>query len=196
MATQDNLAVGRRRYLRHPLVVLAATTLTVAVLGVPSGFVWAAIAPRVALVVTGHGAGQVANPETKAFIAGDGWFCVIGIVGGLLAGIAGYLVAVRRRGALAALGLILGGLAAALLAWWIGRSVGLASFRNALTASRPGTVLHAPLVLRAHGAVVIWPLTSALLVALAELLTGPQRDAAQDAALYPPGSAPPSKIGG
>jgi hypothetical protein len=179
MAVADELASGRPK--RPPALrlalILAGVTAAVALLGVPAGFAWVAIAPRVTIVVTGHGVAQVVNPETKAFIAADGWFCVVGVLGGLLAGVAGYLVAVRRYGPVAVAGLIAGGLAASLVEWWIGRSVGLAPFRRALFLSHQGAVLHAPLVLRAHGALVVWPLTAALVVGLAELLAGQPRDA-------------------
>lgn len=164
------------RVLGRPPVVLVTVTAAVAMLGVPAGFGWAALAPRVVVLVTGSGAAEVLNPETKAFIAADGWFCLLGIAAGLLAGVVGYLVAVRRHGAVAVAGLMLGGLAASLLEWWIGRSIGLASFRTALLLSRNGAVLHAPLALRAHGALVIWPLTSAIFVGLAELLSGQRPD--------------------
>ena len=59
------------------------------------------------------------NAETTAFIVADAWFVLIAAAGGLLTGIAGYVYVVRRRGAPAALGLILGGLAAAAIMWWI-----------------------------------------------------------------------------
>jgi hypothetical protein len=175
MAVEEMLVSNRRRQrtLARPVVIIAGVTVAVAVLGVPAGFAWAAIAPRVAVMVTGHGAAAVINPETSAFIAADGWFCVVGVIGGLLSGVVGYVTAVRRHGPAAVAGLLLGGIGASLVAWWIGRNIGLASFHRALHLSRQGTVLHAPLVLRAHGALVIWPLTSALVVGLAELLAGP-----------------------
>jgi hypothetical protein len=200
MAVAETPASGRPKH--RPALrlarILAAITAAVALLGVPAGFAWAAIAPRVAVVVTGNGVAEVINPETKAFIAADGWFCVMGVLGGLLTGVAGYLIAVRRHGPVAVAGLILGGLAASLIEWWIGRSAGLASFHRALFLSRQGAVLHAPLVLRAHGALVVWPLTAALVVGLAELLAGQPRDTR---ALMPPGggrdrSGAAPKLGG
>jgi len=193
---------ARDRPKRHPALrlalVLAAITAAVALLGLPAGFAWVAIAPRVSVVVTGHGVAQVVNPETKAFIAADGWFCVVGVIGGLLAGVAGYLIAVRRRGPAAVAGLILGGLAASLVQWWIGAGIGRASFRRALYVSHRDAVLHAPLMLRAHGALVVWPLTAALVAGLAELLAGQPRDTQ---ALMPPGgerdrSGAAPKLGG
>jgi hypothetical protein len=174
MALPDTLAAGStpHRSSALSLAIFGAIVIAIAVAGMACGFLWAAVAPRVAVSVTGHGLAEVVNPETKAFIAADGWFCVISAAAGLLAGVAGYLAAVRRNDGAATLALIVGGLAASLAQWWVGKQVGLASFRSALLIRHAGTVLHAPLALRAHGAVVIWPLTTALVVGLAELLAG------------------------
>ena len=195
MPKGETLADGRRqrRALAGPLVVLAVVTVAVALLGVPGGFIWSAITPRVLVVVTGQGVAQVVNPETKAFIAADGWFCVVGMLGGLLAGAVGYVTAVRRRGAAAAAGLILGGLAASLVQWWIGRDIGRASFRGALYVSHHGAVLHAPLELSARTALVIWPLTASLLVGLDELVAGRPRDRPGRPGAGTPGSAAPPR---
>ena len=67
-----------------------------ALLGVVAGFLWAVAAPRPLLVMTGHGTAAVINAETSAFIAADGWYCFICLAGGLLSGLLGYLLAVRR----------------------------------------------------------------------------------------------------
>jgi hypothetical protein len=193
MAVAEKVASGRpgRRPALRLILVLAGVTAAVALLGVAAGVAWIAIAPRVAVVITGQGVAEVTNPETRAFIAADGWFCVLGVIGGLLAGMAGYLAAVRRHGPLAVAALMLGGLAASLVQWWIGRSAGLAQFRKALFLSHQGTVLHAPLVLRAHGALVVWPLTVALVVGLAELLAGQPRKAQA----LSPGDGEPDRSG-
>ncbi len=100
MAVEETLASARRQaphLARAAWVVLAVVTVAVALLGVPGGFMWSAIIPRVTVIVTGPGVAEVMNPETKAFIAADGWFCVVGVIGGLLAGVVGYVAAVRRR---------------------------------------------------------------------------------------------------
>jgi hypothetical protein len=142
------------------------------VAGLPGGLAWAAIAPRAAVVVTGRGAADVVNPETPAFIAADGWFCVIGLAGGFLCGLAAYFAAVRSRGAAPAAGVIAGGLGASMVAWWVGRNIGLSAFHTDLMTSHTGTVLQGPLMLRAHSALVLWPIGTALTVLAAELLFG------------------------
>ena len=108
------------------------------------------------------------NPETTAFIAADAWFVLIAAVGGLLTGIAGYLLLVRRWGAPAALGLILGGLAAAALMMWIGDNYGHAAFQHRLLTDRAGTYLHAALSLGSKGALAFWPMLVALVIVVPE----------------------------
>lgn len=159
-----------RRGLR-PIVSPALTCVLAALAGVPGGLIWAAIAPRAHVVVTGRGAATVANPETSAFIAADGWFCVAGLAGGLLCGSA-YLLAVRKRGALTAAALIIGCCGASLLAWWIGHILGLSGYHTDLMTSHPGAVLAAPLTVRAHSALGSWPFGAALAVVVVEMKAG------------------------
>lgn len=151
-----------------------------AVAGGPGGLIWAAVAPRALVTLTGHGAANVINPETPAFVAADGWFCVIGLAGGVLCGLAGYFAAVRRRAApgaaaLTAAALIIGAVGASLIAWQIGSNIGLPGLHAELMAGHAGAVMHAPLTLRARSALVSWPFGAALALLAAELVTGQRR---------------------
>ena len=148
------------------LIPLAAT----AVIGIPAGYIWALLAPRALAQVVSRGAANVVNAETTAFIAADAWFVLIASVGGLLTGIAAYLLVVRRRGAPAAVGLILGGLGAAALMWWMGENYGRAQFQHRLLTEPKGTYLHASLSLGSKGAIVFWPIFAALAVAVPEAI--------------------------
>lgn len=142
-----------------------------ALLGLLTGFIWSAVAPRALLVVQGHGVAYVVNSETNAFIVADAWFCLLTAVAGLVCGLAGYLVAVRRYGALPLVGLLLGGVAGSWLAMWVGQQQGLAGFRARLAASPAGTRLREPLVLGGHGALAFWPLFVGLLVGSVEVIS-------------------------
>ncbi len=144
------------------LVAAAAAIVGTAVLGVGAGFLWLALAPRALLVVVGPGSANVVNPETSAFIAADGWFILLSVLGGLVSGLAGYVLVVRRYREPAMAGVLVGGLAAALVAMWIGERSGRAAFSHGLTAGQPGSVLRAPLVLGGHGALAFWPLAAGL----------------------------------
>ena len=141
-------------------LALAAVILGSALLGVAAGFIWSALAPRPLLVVTARGSADVVNPETTAFIVAAAWFTVLSLIGGAISGLLGYLYAVRRFGAAAMLSVLLGAVAAALLARWIGQQAGAATFNHLLVVSRPGTLLRAPLALGGVGALAFWPLAA------------------------------------
>jgi hypothetical protein len=144
------------------VVTLAAVIAGTALLGAVTGFIWAAAAPRALVVVVGRGSADVVNPETSAFIVAEAWFTLLTVVGGVISGLLGYALAVRRGGAPAMAAVLVGGLAAALIAKWIGQRSGTAAFNRALAAGRPGALLHAPLALGGLGALTFWPLVAGL----------------------------------
>jgi hypothetical protein len=156
--------------LRSAVLALLATAAASAVLGLLTGLVWSAVAPRALLIVQSRGVAYVANAETSAFIEADAWFCLLTAAAGLICGLAGYLLAVRRYGAAALAGLVLGGVAASVLAMWVGQQQGLAAFRSRLAVGTAGTRLREPLALGGHGALAFWPLFAALLVGSIELI--------------------------
>jgi hypothetical protein len=182
--------------LRATVLALIATVAASALLGLLAGFIWSAVAPRALLIVQSRGVAYVVNSETSAFIAADGWFCLLTAAGGVICGVAGYFIAVRRYGAMALVGLLAGGVAASLLAMWIGQRQGLASFRATLAASPAGTRLHEPLALGGHGALAFWPLFVALVAGTIELASQMMdRSSADGAIAGPAGPAYPGDIG-
>jgi hypothetical protein len=158
-------------WLRPAILVFLATVAASALLGLLAGLIWSAVAPRALLVVQGRGVAFVANPETTAFIVADAWFCLLTALGGLMCGAAGYLLAIRRHGAVALAGLLAGGVAASWLAMWVGQQQGLALFRSRLAASPAGTRLREPLMLGGHGALAFWPLLVGLVAGSIELIS-------------------------
>jgi len=163
-------AAGAVQPWRGSLLALVAVVLGSALLGALGGIIWARDAPRVVYVVVSGGA-QVVNPETSAFIVADAWFCLIGVAGGVISGLLGYLLAVRRYGAVTMAGILGGGLAAAYVVMWIGQRAGRAAFESRLVASKPGTLLRAPLMLGAHGALAFWPLAAGLVAGSIEAVS-------------------------
>jgi hypothetical protein len=146
------------------LIALAGS----AVLGIVAGLIWAAVAPRPLLQEIARGEAELVNAESTAFIVADAWFALICAVGGLITGIVGYRVLVRRAGAAAAAGLILGAVAAALVAMWIGDNIGLGTYNHLLASSATGTVFHASLTLGAKSTLAFWPLFTSGVILLAE----------------------------
>jgi hypothetical protein len=145
-----------------------------AVIGIAGGLVWAAVAPRVQyrmFALKPEPTAYATNPETSAFIAADGWYCLIALVGGALIGLLAYLFAVRRFGALAMAGAVAGSIAAAFIAKWLGHQAsGGPGFNKLLATSKPGTYLYAPISLGSHGALAFWPLAAAAVAGGIELI--------------------------
>jgi hypothetical protein len=169
--SQPPLRRGRSGLL-VALVVLVAVIAGTAVLGAATGFLWASLAPRALAVVVARGSANVVNPETNAFIAADGWFTLLTVIGGVISGLLGYALAVRRQGATAMAGVLAGALAAALIAMWIGQRSGTAAFNHGLAIDRPGTLLRVPLVLGGHGPLAFWPIAAGLTAGGSELVVG------------------------
>ncbi|MGA4730127.1 DUF2567 domain-containing protein [Micromonospora taraxaci] len=138
-----------RRPLRTVATVLASV-LAVAVLGVPFGLLWAGLAPDTPVLKTAEGA-IYADPQPEQPIAADGWFSLLGLAFGLLVALALWFVLRRRRGPVGLLAAVLGALAAAPVAWQVGRRIGLATFDRLLDTAPAGQAFTKPADLRAGG---------------------------------------------
>jgi len=187
------------RGLPAALAALAAVVAGTALLGAVAGFGWAAVAPRALIVVLGPGTPYAVNPETSAFIAADGWFTLLTVAGGVISGLLGYGLAVRRHGALAMAGVLVGGAVAALIAKWIGQQSGAAAYGHSLAAGQPGVPLREPLMLGGLGALAFWPLAAGLVAGGIEAVIllrerGPARSPSQAVAL-PLGYGPAAAAG-
>jgi len=150
------------------LAAFAVALAGSAVLGVAAGLIWAVVAPRALLQEVAHGEAQVVNLETSAYITADGWFCVIVAAGGLITGVLGYRILVRRAGWAATAGLVLGALAAALITLWVGENIGLGTYNHLLASSAVGVYFNSSLALGAKSALTFWPLLTSLAILLAE----------------------------
>ncbi len=159
----------RGRALLAAVLVIAAG----AVIGVASGLLWAAVAPRVQYVMVSlkPPTAYATNPETSAFIAADGWYCFIALAGGALLGLLAYFLAIRRYGALPMAGAVAGSIVAGLITAWLGHQAsGGPGFNQLLATSKRGSYLYAPISLGSHGAVAFWPLAAAVVAGGIELL--------------------------
>ena len=166
--TQPDPQPGRA--LLAAVLVLAGSAVT----GLAGGLIWAVVAPRVQYqmyTLKPQPTAYATNPETSAFIAADGWYCFIALVGGALIGLLAYLLAIRRYGALPMAGAVAGSVAAAFIAQWLGHEAsGGPGFNHVLATSRPGTYLYAPISLGSRGALAFWPLAAAAVAGGIELM--------------------------
>ena len=161
--------------MKGRLTACAAALAGSAVLGVAAGLIWATVAPRALLQEVGHGEAQLVNAETTAYILADAWFCLIAAIGGVITGIAGYRLLVRRAGWTAAAGLVLGSVAASLLMLWTGENIGLGTYHHLLATGPAGAVFHDSLALGAKSTLAFWPLCTSAVILLAE--SGARRSA-------------------
>jgi hypothetical protein len=131
------------------------TGLVVAAAGVPLGLLWAWLAPSVPVMAT-DGAGVVVNdPSPEQYIAADGWFALLGLGFGVLAAAAAWLLRRRDRGPGLLLGVTVGALAAAPVAWQVGRRLGLSAYQRWQESAAPGATFARPPDLHAHAALLV-----------------------------------------
>ena len=139
--------------------VLAVVIL--AVLGVGVGCVWAVVSPHVAVVITADGPNWRPNSGDE-FFAGEGAFALIAIAVGLLSGIAAWFAARRWRGPVLLAGLVVGSVAGALIAWQVGRQVGLSAYKDLLDSTDVGREFNRPVEVRSKGILLLQPLAAAV----------------------------------
>jgi hypothetical protein len=174
-----------KRRLAVFVVALAGSAL----LGAVAGLIWGAVAPRALFQEVQPGEALLVNAETTAFIVADAWFCAIAAVGGLLTGLAGGRLLVRRDGWPATAGLVGGAVAAAYMAMWIGGLTGLSTYNHLLATSAAGTYFHASLSLGAKSALAFWPLLTSAVIAIGSAGgRDPEPELAQPATGPEPGS--------
>lgn len=175
--TIPELAGGGGR--RGAAAGLALALVGSAILGLPAGLIWGEVAPRALLREISVGTAEVIHPETSAFIGADGWFCLIAAVAGLLTGLAGYRFGIARRGqgagAAVTAGLVLGAVAAGFVMLWLGEQIGRSGYTRDLASSPHGTMFNASLALGAKSALAFWPLLTAIVIVLGEIVRGDRR---------------------
>jgi hypothetical protein len=179
-------------------------------LGGPAGLLWAWLAPH-ATAARPDGVAVFVGYNNEVFIASDATLGVIGLVIGIVAGVAGYLWR-SKRGPWMAIGLAVGGAAGSLLASFVGHQIGLSTFNRLVNEAPAGLEFSVPVSVRAAGVLLIEPLVAVLVYVVTagwskygdlrrgdfeippEIWPGVSSDSAEPAA-PPAESAPPSAAG-
>jgi hypothetical protein len=154
---------ARRRPWRRSLAVGALAAAVVAAAGVPFGLLWSWVSPSVPVGRGGQGGVVVNDPSPEQFVAADGWFTLLGVGFGVLAAITGWLILRRDRGPALLLGIVLGALGAAGVAWQVGRRLGLADYERWQQVAAAGDTFDRPPDLHAHGPLLV-PAFAAVIV--------------------------------
>ncbi|MER7419263.1 DUF2567 domain-containing protein [Micromonospora peucetia] len=136
----------RGRAVRLALLAVLAASL----LGVPLGLLWAALAPDTPVVKVTDGA-VYAEPQPEQPIAADGWFSLLGLGFGVLVALALWFLLRRVRGPVGLLSAVFGTFGAALVAWQVGRRMGLAGYERLMESAPVGQAFNKPADLRAGG---------------------------------------------
>jgi hypothetical protein len=179
----------RKTELRQGAVVL----LAVAVPGLLLGLLWLWLAPRIPLI-SDSTAVFLKDTEGEESIGADGTFVLLALAFGAVSAALVFLF--RRSGGTAVvLGLALGGLLGAVVAWRFGTWLGPTS--DVVAHARQvgkGVTFDAPLELNAKGALLAWPV-AAMVVHLALTALFGQRDPEPEWDWGAPAYASPSEDG-
>lgn len=162
-----------REFARSLAPQVAAALFVVvcgAVLGLVAGLVWTRLADHVRVVITAQGP-DLLTYETNQFFAADGMFALIGLVGGVLVGIGAYRWR-SRRGVVLLFGAGLAAVVAGLLAWQLGRQIGLAHYHQLLHSAHVGAQFDRPVDLRTKATLLWWPLGALLAYTVLVLFSG------------------------
>lgn len=151
----------RRPLLQHPLArdlaVVVGWFVVAAVIG---ALVWWQVTPLAEYTRTAT-SGQMDEEQLGRQVSADGWFFVIGTLGGLVSGVA--LLALRRRDPVATVVLVtLGGLLASWLMLRLGLWLGPASPKDVLPHVAVGHKVPMQLKTSATGVDLAWPLGALL----------------------------------
>lgn len=132
----------------------------------PAGLLWSALAPRFGVTVSASGLSSGDLESSKAFIGADGSFFLVMLLAGALCGVVGWWL-FRQAGPVTVLALVVGGIAAGLIAATVGLMPGAHTAVAALTegsAYRGHVDLylgrldeHHDLSMRATWAFLAWP---------------------------------------
>jgi Protein of unknown function (DUF2567) len=142
---------------RREIAVGLGALATLAALGLAVALAWEAVAPRLAFRIVSPGNAVTVTPEGEQFFATDGWFAVLTLAVGVLAAVLLWRVR-SARGPVVLVGLALGGLAGAVVAWKFGTVLAPAPSDAAL--HQVGRVVYPALRLRALAMLVVEPVVA------------------------------------
>lgn len=189
---RDPESLAAARSWRHDLVVAAIIIVALELVALPVGLLWGHVAPH-PLFSAGGSSLDLAEASAKPLVRGDAWFLLITGGVGIVAAVVVFLTA-KRAEIGATLGLAIGGLIAAWLAWRIGHAWtgGLQPIQLALkpdnTKARIAADLGARVVL------ISWPVAAVAVHGLLYALTWPAKakvEAVPPAEVWPAPSGPP-----
>ena len=151
-----------------PVRVVAFVALGLG-LGALAGVVWWALVDLPAYVVGSDGGAGITERGLSEFVAGDAWFCAIGLFVGVGLGLIGWRQLADLGWPLVLLVAAVT-IAAALVCWLVGHELGPSDFVQRLAPARPGDEVPIELTLRARASLLTWPFLAIIPVLLGSSL--------------------------
>lgn len=178
--------------VRRPVVrgVLFYTVL-LAALGAVAGVVWHAVVRLPVYHVGDMGRASTTERGLTGYFGTDAWFCLLGAVVGLLAGVLAWRWFRRIGWPVVPLALLAATLAG-LLCWWVGTSLDPDDFASRIATAHPGDDVPVDFRLRSLPALLVWPFFATIPVLLGSSLGRDEDDPAQRTA--PQGERPQRPI--
>jgi hypothetical protein len=164
----DEPALKGRQAPRLAVQLFAFATASLG-LGAAAGVLWWLIVNPPAYELNSNGGASTSERGLTEFISGDAWFCAIGLVVGLLIGLAAWRW-LRSIGWTVVLVVLVCAVAAALTCWLVGYRLGPGDFSARLAAAQPGQLVPIPLTLRARASLLTWPFFAVIPVLLGSSL--------------------------
>lgn len=119
----------------------------VSALGWPLGVLWQAVAPNIPVLVVADGA-VYGDTQPEQFMGGDAWFALLGLAFGIVVASVTWVTCKQLRGPLGLAVLAVAGVVAGVLAWRVGRDIGVTEYLAGLHSAPEGTQLSKPNDLR------------------------------------------------
>jgi hypothetical protein len=138
-------------------------------LGAAAGVLWWSLVKPPAYELNSGGAASTSERSLTQFIASDAWFCAIGLVVGVMLGLAAWRW-LRDLGWTVVLVVLVWATASALTCWLVGYLLGPGDFSTRLAAAQPGDLVPIPLTLRARASLLTWPFFAIIPVLLGSSL--------------------------
>jgi hypothetical protein len=138
-------------------------------LGAAAGVLWWLVVEPPAYELNSNGGATISERGLTEFIAADAWFCAIGLVVGVLIGLAAWRW-LRTLGWTVVLVVLACATASALTCWLVGYRLGPGDFSARLAAAQPGELVAIPLTLRAPASLLTWPFFAIIPVLLGSSL--------------------------
>jgi hypothetical protein len=161
---------------RKASAVILAGLITGLLAGAGLGVMWAALAPRVPLVV-GPGLSYPQGYQPEGYLAADLAFGVLALVAGVLVTIG--LAYMRREHLFSVLVAgILAGVVGTFAMWFVGTRLGSVDIEGLVATTTEELVVDAPLEVTLAGMFLMWPIAASVVVtilALSDWLSGRRR---------------------